>query len=99
MDCKQVLNQMGGISTLKMMIGICQIVNNENDNSMTFKFRGSRKFNCCKIRLTGMDLYDVSFFRLSPSTFEVKKQLDFEGLYFDQLVPTFEETTGLYLHF
>jgi hypothetical protein len=40
-----------------------------------------------------MDLYDVEFGRISGLDYTIKTIA--EGIYFDGLIPLFEETTGL----
>jgi hypothetical protein len=47
-----------------------------------------------------MDDYNMELGRIVKKkfgVFEYVKKEEFEGIYFDQLKPIFEETTGLYL--
>ncbi len=86
--------QIGGAKAGLMagMKGLCAI-----ENGLRFQFKGSRKANLCTIVLNGLDLYTVKFYKLSmkKGCQEVKCYYD---VYFDQLIPIFEEFTGLYLH-
>ena len=43
---------------------------------------------------SGTDLYDIEFGRIRKNDYKKIKKVT--GVYFDQLIPIFEETTGLY---
>ena len=61
---------------------------------MLFQFAMSRKYKYCRVIYNqGADTY---IFQLLNSKGEVKFEL--EDVYSDDLVPLFEEKTGLYLH-
>ncbi len=64
-------------------------------NALEFAFKGFHKANKCKITLTPMDLYDMTFYKFSPSKFTCPEVKTFEGIYFDQLQATFTSFTGL----
>ena len=90
---KTILEQLGG-NKFCAMVGFgggCA-----HENGLSFSFKGCRKANRCMITLNSMDLYDVEFFKYSPTKGEVKTVHTAEGLYNDMLVPEFEDFTGLY---
>ena len=108
-----ILNQMGGFGKLKCFVGInnhCAL-----DAGLQFSFKGSRKMNNVSIELNSMDTYDMKFFKIptlrsncSPKALDkyfenIEKCkipiAEFNGMYYDQLVEVFEETTGLDIHF
>lgn len=63
--------------------------------SLSFKIgRNSKSVNYVKISLNDKDLYDISFMAIS----KVKRTLkaSFKDLYCDQLVPIFEQETGMH---
>ena len=107
----QIIAQLGGFGKLKAMVGInnhCAL-----DAGLKFSFKGSRKMNVCTIELNSMDTYDVKFYKVPKlNPYGDAKSLDryfmrlekskmplvkFDGLYNDDLINTFQETTGLYL--
>ena len=86
--------QMGGVGRLKCMVGAKYFAYDEK-GSLTFKFMGSKIATHVKIELNGLDLYDVTFYKVRGTTIkEVKKA---ESIYNDMLIPCFEQTTKLYL--
>lgn len=92
---KTILAQMGGMARLSGFIGaknFCIV-----EKGVTFRWSGKskNKTNFLKVTLNGSDLYDVEFCRLYAMKFTVIET--FENLFFDQLIKTFEEQTGLYL--
>ena len=90
-----IISQMGGFGTLKLFVNGRNYM--ADDNSVMFKFSGSRKFNFCKIVYNyGMDEYEMHFIKIWG---ENKKVEVVNGVFCDTLVDTFEEKTGLYLHF
>ncbi len=68
-----------------------------DNNSLTFKFRGSNKANCVKIELNASDLYDVTFYKIRGMN--LKETSVNNGLYSDQLHGSIETNTGLYTKF
>ncbi len=88
-----IMDQMGGINKVTAMTGAFNFM--KTDNSMQFKFKGSKTFNCVKIELNSMDLYDVTFYKLGK--YDIKKQKGVNGIYNDQLKKVFESNTELYL--
>lgn len=91
-----ILSQVGGRKALCLMTGahsFCLL--EESRLGVSFKFKGSRKANYCKITLNSMDTYDVEFGKLSKFKYKTVKKVD--GAYNDMLPSLFEETTGLFL--
>lgn len=92
-----IAQQLGGLGRLKAFLGASQFVALEN--GLQFKFKGSRKFNTCRVILDPSDTYTVEFGQYRPSKLDYVKKEEFDGIYCDQLVELFESTTGLYLSF
>lgn len=88
-----IVQQMGGFGRLKCMVGADHF--GTSGDNLSFKFKGSKVANYIKITLNGMDLYDVEFGKIWGTNYKIVKEID--GLYFDQLIPVFEDTTKLYL--
>lgn len=91
----EIINQLGGAGRLKAMIAATNF--QYDDNSLNFKFKGSRKCNVIQITLNSMDLYDIKFNKYSPSKFTLTTAKEVNGIYNDQLKGIIEEYTGLYL--
>lgn len=92
---KTILKQMGGMGRLRMMISAHNFA--AEDNALSFHFKGSRTVNVCKVVLEPSDTYRMELWHINSRTFETEKRSDIDGLYFDMLVNTFEEETGLFL--
>ena len=93
MDAQQVIAQLGGFRRLKAMVNARAF--GRDENSVSFKFSGSRVANYCRITLDPMDTYTVEFLKVRAN--KVKVVDTTEGAYADMLVPLFEKTTKLYL--
>lgn len=107
-----ILNQLGGTGKLKATIGINNTL--ALDSGLQFSFKGSRKMNRCTVELNSMD-HDIKFYKIPTlRTNCTSAALDkyfaniekckipvaqFNNQYSDMLIKTFEQTTGLYLHF
>lgn len=91
-----ILQQLGGQRKLIAFIGAYDIFALE-EKGLSFKFKGSRKFNYCKIFLTPMDTYTLIFQKWNWKANSLKNETTFEDVYCEDLIPFFEETTGLYL--
>ena len=66
----------------------------DNDGSFICKIgRNSSKANYLKVKLNGLDLYDVEFVRATVKKYEVIETA--ENIYNDQLRGLFERVTGL----
>ena len=90
-----ILKQMGGQRRLMMMIGAKNFVDLGKGVGFRWPNKQRSKGNYVEIKLTGSDLYDMTFFNLSMKA--KKKVKEYRGLYFDMLVDTFENQTGWYL--
>ena len=89
-----IASQLGGTSRLKAFTGAYNF--GTNGSNLFFRIK-NRKVNYVKITLNGKDLYDLEFGRIYGSKYSVVKE--YNDIYFDQLVPLFEENTGMYLKF
>ena len=91
-----ILNQLGGVAKLKMMTGAYNFMTVKN--GVTFRIKNRlRRVNAITILLNGKDLYDVTFYNIRG--FDRKIVREYNDVYFDQLMPFFEDTTGMYLSF
>jgi hypothetical protein len=90
-----VLQQLGGAGKLRAMIGASGFVAIEN--GVQFSFKGCRAVNKVVIILTPWDLYDITFYKYSPSKFTCKPSAPIVQVSCDQLQRVFEGATGLYL--
>ena len=86
-------NQLGGLGRLKAMTGANTFVAHEG--SLSFRFKGCKHCNYCKITLDPNDTYTVEFGNIRKFTFTAKDTLS--HIYNDMLMDTFEDITGLYL--
>jgi len=95
MDPKTTIQQLGGHRFI-MMTGAKNFVFDRKKNALTFNIgRGAKDgVNFVKVRLNGLDLYEVSFYRKWGTNFRLIGQEN--DLYFDQLQPIFTENTGFY---
>jgi hypothetical protein len=97
-----ILSQMGGANRIRAFVGTSQFISHpesqKDQGGVSFRFKGSRKFNHLKVTLDWSDTYSLSFSKLNRYG-ESTKQKDFPMVYCDQLVEVFEQTTELYLHF
>lgn len=93
MNYTETLNQIGGILNLQLMVGAYNFA--KDKNSISFRFKGSRKMNYLKITLNSLDEYELEFGQVGRKSYKSVKKLD--GVYCDQLIEIFEDTTGLYL--
>lgn len=87
-----ILDQLGGAGRLRMMTGAYNF--RDLGNGLSFRIKNQRA-NYIKIVLTPMDLYDVEVGRVRGTTYKVVNSA--EGLFFDQLKPFIEKSTGMYL--
>jgi len=89
------MQQLGGFNKVAAMTGAANFI--DLGNGVSFKFKGCRKINCLRVVLDADDTYTVDFYKVNMRTFDVKEVKTLSGMYCDQLIPTFESTTGLYL--
>ena len=95
-DAQTVINQLGGAGRLKAMIGAKNFVQSQTDNWVQFQFMSGAKNKANRLRITlRNDLYDIDFFVVRKG--EKKTKQEFTGIYNDQLVSIFEDSTSLYL--
>jgi len=92
---KTILDQMGGQRRLQMMIGANKFIDLGKGIGIKWPNKKRSKGNYVEIKLTGDDLYDMTFYNVSLRG--KKKVKEHRGLYFDMLVPVFEKQTGWYL--
>ncbi len=101
-----ILEQLGGGSRVKAMIGVKRFVQDNGD--LMFDFKMCRKANFVIIHLNGSDLYDMTFYRkrelklvnvngMTTGEPDMTEKMKFTDLYNDQLIDTFESYTGLRL--
>ena len=95
-----IISQMGGFGKLSAMVGAknfsCSVTEYDGfpQPSVIFQFAMSRKYKYCRVIYNqGADTY---VFQLLNNKGEIKFELD--NVYCDDLIPLFEEKTGLYLH-
>jgi len=95
MDPKTTIDQLGGHRFI-MMTGAKNFIFDHKKNALTFSIgRGAKGgVNFVQVRLNGLDLYDLSFYRKWGTNFRLISQEN--DLYFDQLQPIFTENTGFY---
>ena len=106
-----ILAQLGG-RRFTVMTGAKNFI--AIDNGLRFKLgKNASKANMVEIKLNGLDLYDMRFYRYTPAKLVVnhnkgtadwhdEKIADvktYNDIYCDQLQELFTETTGLYTHF
>jgi len=87
-----IAKQMGGLGRLRAMLGAHSFATNGSDFSFVFPNKQRSKGNSVKITLGGDDLYTMEFFNVSVKG--AKRVARFDGLFFDQLIETFERQTG-----
>lgn len=89
-----ILDQMGGVGKLRAMVSAYDFV--VLNNAVQFRFKGCRKANTCRITLNYQDLYCFELFKIGKDLM-LKPIFEADGLFWDNLKPTFEKETGLYL--
>lgn len=87
-----IYQQIGG-SRFRAMVGATHFL--DCGNALKFEFKGSRKVNRCKIELNALDLYDVTFYQMRPTSMTCPEIKSVPGVYADQLTDIFEDVTGL----
>lgn len=91
---ERILEQMGGAGVLRAMIGAEVFV--VNSRGVTFRFRGSRRFNCCGITLDPDDTYTMALYQIGRHC-GIRRELRVADVYADQLRLMFTAHTGLAL--
>lgn len=87
-----IYEQLGG-KVFRTMTGAYFFI--YKDKELQFRFRGSKRFNCCKISLNERDLYDVEFYQIK---FIIRNHVRYESIYASDLQNLFTEVTGLDTH-
>lgn len=92
-----LIQQLGGMGKLRAMVGASDFVRTSRNGypALTFRFKGSRSLNVVTITLDPSDTYSLAFGRIVK--YDVKPGPTFSDVYAEQLRPTFERATGLYL--
>lgn len=93
MNHLETIQQLGGFGRLKAMVGAYNFAKDEN--SVSFRFKGSRKANHVSIELNSSDLYNVRIGKVGKLDYKIVDET--KDAYSDMLVSLFENTTGLYL--
>jgi hypothetical protein len=91
---ERILEQMGGAGVLRAMTGAKVLI--ASPRGLTFRFRGSRRFNCCGITLQPDDTYTMVLHKLGRCC-EIRRELQVDDIYADQLRLMFTAHTGLAL--
>lgn len=90
------LAQLGGSSRLAAMIGADGFGAADDDKTLVFRFKGSRKGgNVVHVTLDETDTYSMTFFKCSGYSYN--RVGAYDGIHADQLRSVFESQTGLYL--
>lgn len=97
-----IFKQLGSKQRLRLFVGAENFgfnnLEKEERVEASFKFKGSRKMNHCKVTYRRCpDDYIVEFYKIGRGS--VTKVSRHEGIYCDMLVDLFESETNLYLHF
>ena len=97
-----ILQQLGGARRLAIMIGAKDFFSDDNGATLIFRFAMCETSNRIRIKLNGLDLYDVKFEkvgRLNRKTFNIPVSVaaEFENVYAEDLKGLIERETGLYL--
>ena len=77
------------------MMGAYNKSYDSKDGSISFKIKGSKKFNYIKIALNGLDLYNITFMKIGK--YDIKKEKTINDIYSDMMHSLIEKETGLYL--
>jgi len=93
-----IAQQLGG-GRVKAMLGNTRFTAVERDGlpglNLKFSNRQRSRGNCVEILLNGSDLYDVTFYNVTRKSCKKIKVLN--DVFVEDLIPFFEEQTGLYL--
>lgn len=97
MNANTTIQQLGGHRFIAMT-GSKNFVFDRKNSTLTFQIgRGAKNgVNYVKVRLNGLDLYDLEFYRSRGTKLKIVSSV--ENVYFDQLQTVFTENTGFYTH-
>jgi hypothetical protein len=87
-----ILAQLGGARFI-MMTGARNFVS--GDNQLTFHFPMNNNINCAAIKLNPRDFYDVTFYKYSKKTLELKEIKKVKDVDAENLREIFTSATGL----
>ena len=89
----EIYRQLGG-NRFRVMTGAKMMVSTENGIRMRIG-RNKTNANFMEVSLNGLDLYDVTFAKLTKMG-EMKSVKTYDNVYNDMLVSIFESHTGMY---
>lgn len=92
------LQQLGhSTARLGVMIGAKTFIKSDEEQWVSFRFtaKAKNKANYMKIKLNGLDLYDITFGSIRGMNYTIKGE--FNNCYAEDLKKLFETETGLYL--
>ncbi len=92
-EAMEIIKQLGGGRFVAMTGASLFVYDHEKRANVSFKFKGSRISNHVKIELNALDLYDVTFYKITKTDFKIVSERS--GLYNDMLESHFKEITGL----
>ena len=90
-----ILAQMGGRRVFGTMLNVKQMVYGDNELTVRFTNRKRSRGNMVRVKLNGLDLYDVTFYNVAK--YEAKEVKAHTNLYSHSLREVFENQTGLCL--
>ena len=82
-----------GIGRVQAMLGATNVVYSKN--TVSFSFKGTRKFSGIHIALNGKDTYDVT---LIKKAWNPKTNIVVSDVYAEDLSTVFEKKVGLWTH-
>lgn len=86
---QEILNQLGGNKFVAMTGATCFA----DGNTLILRFKGSKDANLLTITLNSLDLYDLSFYKVTgPNRILIK---EVNGAYNDMLLQIFKRVTKL----
>jgi len=89
-----ILQQLGG-NKFRVMTGASRFTTGGDGRWLGFKIgRNATQCNWVHVQLNAKDLYDITFSRMAAG--KVKTLQVYNDIYNDQLVPIFEQYTGMY---
>ena len=89
----EIYRTLGG-NRFRVMTGAKMMVSTENGIRMRIG-RNKTNANFMEVSLNGLDLYDVTFAKLTKMG-EMKSVKEYDNVYNDMLVSIFESHTGMY---
>ena len=92
---RQLTRSDNPFGVLTVMAG-CGIYGYDKD-SVSFRFKGCKKANICKICIEADDTYSLTFFKIGVKDLSLNVSGNFSGIYADGLKGVFEDFTGLML--